>query len=128
MSGYVCGTCESTTIVAVARYGADPVMSPLRWELQCENGHAVQPSVGTVIEWTADPVPVPDDVKEAMDAAGKLAGLCHAMCFRNGGGPQSDFDWGEFAVLIHGIQARLLAQVAARAYPDQFRQLGGVIG
>jgi hypothetical protein len=37
----------------------------------------------------------------------------------------ADFDWNEVAVTIHDLQARVMAQAAARAYPDLYRRLGG---
>lgn len=69
--------------------------------------------------------PVDDDIEEVMDLTGKLANALHRMCVRNGGNTEADFDWNEIATVIHHLQAIVLAQVAARAYPDRFRQLGG---
>lgn len=42
-----------------------------------------------------------------------------------GDGPARDGDLAELAHDIHRIQERVLAQAAARAYPDRYRLLGG---
>jgi hypothetical protein len=42
-----------------------------------------------------------------------------------GNGPARDGDLAELATDIHRIQERVLAQAAARAYPDRYRLLGG---
>lgn len=41
-----------------------------------------------------------------------------------GDGPQASNDWNEAAVHIHSLQHMIMAQAAARAYPDTFRLLG----
>lgn len=40
-------------------------------------------------------------------------------------GPSRDQDIAEFAVHIHSIQKTFMAQAAARAYPTEYRLLGG---
>lgn len=65
--------------------------------------------------------PLPTDIVEAIAVSADLAGRCRQIV---GDGPQAESDWAEIAGLIHSIQYRLLAQVAARAFPDRFRVLG----
>jgi hypothetical protein len=62
---------------------------------------------------------------EAMDMTGALAGLIRRII---GDGPTAAADWGEAAIRIHSVQQFILAQAAARAYPDRYRLLGGLIG
>lgn len=42
-------------------------------------------------------------------------------------GPTKEADLREIMAHIHGIQRAIMAQAAARAYPDQYRLLGGLI-
>jgi hypothetical protein len=42
-------------------------------------------------------------------------------------GPSRDGDLAEAAHHIHAVQRMILAQAAARAYPDRYRTLGGVV-
>ncbi len=42
-----------------------------------------------------------------------------------GNGSSREGDLAELATDIHHIQERILAQAAARAYPDRYRLLGG---
>ena len=42
-----------------------------------------------------------------------------------GHGPARAGDLAEMCSDVHGIQERILAQAAARAYPDRYRLLGG---
>lgn len=44
-----------------------------------------------------------------------------------GNGPSRDGDITELVAHIHPIQHMIMSQVAARAYPQQFRLLGGVL-
>lgn len=60
--------------------------------------------------------------REALDLSGKLANLCRRIV---GSGPQADHDWNELAARIHAVQHTIMAQAAARAYPQEFRLLGG---
>lgn len=62
------------------------------------------------------------DEFEAMALTGQLANKLRAVI---GTGPQAANDWAEAAQHIHGIQHMLMAQAAARAYPLDFRPLGG---
>lgn len=59
---------------------------------------------------------------EAMDASARLANLLRLVI---GDGPQASNDWAEAAQHIHCIQNMVMAQAAARAYPERFRLLGG---
>jgi hypothetical protein len=66
-----------------------------------------------------------EDELRALDMTGELANLCRRVI---GQGPNADHDWNEIAQRIHAIQHTLMAQAAARCYPDRFRVLGGVVG
>lgn len=61
---------------------------------------------------------------EAMVLSGKLAGAVRKII---GEGPTSEHDWAEAAAAIHVIQRMILAQSAAREYPDLYRLLGKMI-
>jgi len=41
-----------------------------------------------------------------------------------GRGPTGEQDLSEFVIHLHAIQNMILAQAAARAYPDTYRLLG----
>jgi hypothetical protein len=58
--------------------------------------------------------------------AGVLAGKL-AEVIRCGGGIRGDIDndLNELVVPIHTIQRAVMANAAARAYPDLYRRLGG---
>lgn len=43
-------------------------------------------------------------------------------------GPSSDADIAEMVHHVHAIQRAVLAQSAARVYPDKFRLLGSTVG
>lgn len=62
---------------------------------------------------------------EAMDKSGELSMLMRQII---GDGPNAYHDWAEYAAHIHAIQNMILSQAAARAYPDDFRPLGGKLG
>jgi hypothetical protein len=63
-----------------------------------------------------------EDELLAMEQLGTVAGTIRRII---GTGSQAGYDWGEAADKIHQLQAMVMAQAAARAYPDQFRPLGG---
>lgn len=42
-----------------------------------------------------------------------------------GDGNQAEYDWAEAASRIHDLQHMVMAQAAARAYPERYRPLGG---
>lgn len=60
---------------------------------------------------------------EFMQATVQLINLYRRIC---GSGPTLQGDLEEFCADIHKIQYRVLAQAAARAYPDRYRLLGEV--
>lgn len=70
-----------------------------------------------------------------MDLTGKLANLLRKICVTpkkplvhsaslDQWKSNQDNDWNECAVEIHVIQHRIMAQAAARAYPDKYRLMG----
>lgn len=61
---------------------------------------------------------------EAMDMTAQLANKIHEII---GDGPTASADWSEAAAEIHVIQHRIMAQAAARAYPERFRLMGRTI-
>lgn len=65
------------------------------------------------------------DEHKAVHDAGQLWNL---LCRIVGQGPTRDGDCGELIAHVHGIQQAVLKQAAARAYPDLYRLLGGVVG
>lgn len=65
-----------------------------------------------------------DDELELMNKTAQVANLMYKVI---GDGPQSEHDWAEAAHHIHNIQHMVMAQAAARAYPDLFRLMGKVI-
>ncbi len=66
---------------------------------------------------------------EAEHEAVSMAGRLYAHIVENviGDGLTRDADIGELAHHIHHIQHAVMAQAAARRYPDRYRPLGGVI-
>jgi hypothetical protein len=65
-----------------------------------------------------------DAERKALKMTGELANLVHREVIT---GPQAANDWNEFAMRIHAVQHMIMAQAAARAYPDEFRLLGNAI-
>lgn len=63
-----------------------------------------------------------EDEKEALALTAHLAEVCHRIV---GVGPIATQDWNELAMRIHAVQHTIMAQAAARVYPDEFRLLGG---
>lgn len=61
---------------------------------------------------------------EALRLSGKLAERMRRII---GDGPTASHDWSEIAQCIHALQHAIMAQAAARAYPNEFRLLGGVV-
>lgn len=59
---------------------------------------------------------------EAIKTAGKLAGLMQKITWPNRKGYQ--YDWIEACDKIHQLQHMIMAQAAARAYPELFRLHG----
>jgi hypothetical protein len=62
------------------------------------------------------------DEHEAIDLTGQLANLMGRIV---GEGPTRTGDLNEVVQRIQAIQHMILAQAAARAYPDRYRLLGG---
>lgn len=58
----------------------------------------------------------------ALDLTAELARCLPGII---GTGPAAGEDLRELHAHIHGIQHTIMAQAAARAYPDKFRLLGG---
>jgi len=68
------------------------------------------------------PPALTEDEHEAMRLTAKLTNLmCRAVIGR---GDSRYRDIEEFVAHIHAIQHTIMAQAAARAYPDQYRLLG----
>ena len=63
--------------------------------------------------------------KEAVAQAAKLFTM---MCAIVRDGPSREQDLAEACTYIHGLQNMILAQAAARAYPDEYRLMGGTVG
>lgn len=58
---------------------------------------------------------------EVMDMTANLANALRRVV---GDGPHAAHDWNEIAAPIHTIQHHVLAQAAARAYPERYRLMG----
>lgn len=72
-------------------------------------------------EDTAVPVTLLTEAEhEAVQTAGALAGMLSRVV---GDGPNRTPDLNELLVHVHAIQHAVLAQAAARAYPDLYRLL-----
>lgn len=63
--------------------------------------------------------------REFLKLTATLANLMRGII---GDGPQAEHDWSEAVPMIHNLQHMVMAQAAARAYPDTFRLLGNVGG
>jgi hypothetical protein len=59
------------------------------------------------------------------DAIGLTVELADMLDRIVGDGPTRDADLTELISHVHAIQRSIMAQAAARAYPDKFRLLGG---
>lgn len=66
-----------------------------------------------------------DAERAAIQKAGDLWG---DLCAIVADGPTRDADLAELIVHVHAIQHTVMAQAAARAYPEEFRRLGSRIG
>jgi hypothetical protein len=67
-----------------------------------------------------------DDEREAIRLAGELyTHIANKIC---GMGVEREGDLAELRVTIHHIQRLIMAQAAARAYPDELRLMGEVVG
>lgn len=63
-----------------------------------------------------------DDEHRLLDLTGEL---WRVLCAVVGNEPSRAVDLAEAAAHVHAIQNMVLAQAAARAYPDRYRLLGG---
>jgi len=63
------------------------------------------------------------DEQAALDLLCQFANLMHRIAKPEG--VTYAHDWAEAADKIHQLQSMVMSQAAARAYPDQFRLLGG---
>jgi len=60
---------------------------------------------------------------------GDIADSLHAIVFEEGFDPEiARCDWAEVAVSIHRLQQTIMAQSAARTYPNKYRLLGRKVG
>lgn len=59
--------------------------------------------------------------QEVLEITGDLT---NKICDIIGNGPQSSYDKNEIISHIHAIQRTIMAQAAARAYPNKYRLLG----
>lgn len=66
------------------------------------------------------------DEHRAMELTAELWNLLNRQVIASG--PSHDGDCAELCGHVHAIQRMVLAQAAARAYPDRYRLLGGVVG
>lgn len=67
-----------------------------------------------------------DAEREAVRMAGLL--YTHIAEHVTGDGPTREDDLAEVRAAVHVIQRAVMAQAAARAYPGEFRVLGGTCG
>ena len=58
----------------------------------------------------------------ALELSAELALLVRKII---GDGPDADYDWAMALDRIHAVEHSILAQAAARAYPEFYRPLGG---
>lgn len=94
---------------------------------------AIRDGEGLIAWWLDERMPGlgPDDshlltLSEHV-ALEQLGGLWDALCTIVGHGPSRGADCAEIAGHIHALQRAVLAQAGARAYPDRYRLLGGMI-
>jgi hypothetical protein len=58
------------------------------------------------------------------DIIWRLGSLWRDFIYIIGDGPQAGPDLDEVTIHIHALQYTVMAQAAARAYPDKYRMLG----
>lgn len=63
-----------------------------------------------------------DVERRALACSSELSGLLRHII---GDGPQAANDWAEAAHHIHVLQRYVMSQAAARAFPTEYRALGG---
>jgi hypothetical protein len=76
---------------------------------------------------TSQPDPTAALTDDELHALDLTADLANAVSRIIGGERTGAHDWAEMAAHIHCIQHAIMAQAAARAYPDRFRLLGGTV-
>lgn len=92
--------------------------------------HHRGPAAGPTVRSQADLLTA--DEHKAMEISADLANIMGkiiwAGCDPDNNQGQAEHDVNEMAQQIHAIQRSILSQAAARAYPDKYRLLGGLIG
>lgn len=80
-----------------------------------------------------DDGPLTPDEHRLLDLLGEVANQFQVVLNASeeegytGNSAVRDHDWNEVAIEIHHLQARVMAQAAARSYPDRYRRLGATI-
>lgn len=64
------------------------------------------------------------DEKAAITKLGEVATICSRIVAH---GKTRNDDFGEIVLHIHNVQHAIMSQAAARAYPTEFRLLGGTL-
>lgn len=95
---------------------------------EARNGRIYQLKLGegtarTILDAAARTL-LTDEEHKAMELSGQLAGMMRRMI---GDGPCANGDWAEVAHDIHHLQERIMAQAAARAFPEKYRIAGGTL-
>ncbi len=62
------------------------------------------------------------DERDALQVLANFSGIMRCII---GDGPCASGDWNEAAAHIHALQASIMSQAAARAFPSEYRLLGG---
>lgn len=68
------------------------------------------------------PAVLTDAERRALAVTAEVTNLMNEVI---GDGPARDADLAEVVIHVHGIQHMIMAQAAARAYPEDYRLLGG---
>jgi hypothetical protein len=103
---------------------SDPPMVPLCWQQDPQSYTACDRKRGHLGLHTWERVAfLTDEEHDAVTAAGRVMTQVVDVC---GDSAQTrDIDLTEIQSFVHGIQNAILAQAAARAYPDRYRLMGG---
>jgi hypothetical protein len=111
-------TLRADGLSAAADRAVNPRTEPFVWGIEGHRGPAGhQPSS---VDTGAGLLTA--DEHEAIDLTGQLENLMGRIV---GEGPTRTGDLNEVVQRIQAIQHMILAQAAARAYPDRYRLLGG---
>lgn len=62
-----------------------------------------------------------------IETIGMQGKVWNNLCKIVGDGPSRSGDLKELCAHVHAIQQAIMSNAAARAYPDQFRPLGGTL-